>query len=110
MKDQNTPTNTLEYRLKEILDELWDDDGVWYTGKGSVPAEKALLILVKEELSQAVNKAEKEAEYWRKRASKWKKEVEKLDGKLMNYELSKTNTHMEGNKRVKVDETPKGDK
>jgi len=59
MKDQNTPTNTLEYRLKEILDELWDDDGVWYTGKGSVPAEKALLILIKEELSQAVNKAEK---------------------------------------------------
>lgn len=85
MKDQNTPTSTLELRnnIRCVLGycEVTEHKGCLYESSRNDSQEIDLIL---ELISEAVNKAEKEAEYWRKRASKWKKEVEKLDGKLMN--------------------------
>jgi len=112
MKDQNTPTNTLE-EIEKILPRTHcppgcdghgtyaeaDSDGdaipapCQWCFEVVIPLRKSLQKL----LAQAVNKANEEAEYWRKRAARWKKEVEELDGKLMDIELNR-------------DETPKGDK
>jgi len=92
MKDQNTPTNTLEELREQILIEFKQVHKL-------APADytENCTNVVMSLVSQTVNKANEEAEYWRKRAARWKKEVEELDGKLMDIELNR-------------DETPKGDK
>lgn len=104
MKDQNTPTNTLEELVRVPCTRCcycdYKPSGECKNPYKECSACAAIRRTAKDglaQVSQAVNKANEEAEYWRKRAARWKKEVEELDGKLMDIELNR-------------DETPKGDK
>ena len=110
MKDQNTPTNTLDSEwLEEIIQCVYNNGKMSEWKLSETNSSDILPWLMNEQaiakikehiealVAQAVNKANEEAEYWRKRAARWKKEVEELDGKLMDIELNRDETHMEGN-------------
>ena len=100
MKDQNTPTNTLEEILEELLFGGHDDEH-----KAVLEAKQQIESLI----SEAVNKARlSELDWALSRLNTFGREtdsgalnraINEIDDNiaLVVEELTKTNTHMEGN-------------